>query len=169
VSYYINKSFKGINARFHRKAVSISKLKPLTTKAFIDGEYDSMVTDAFNNAYQKYLMSLRNLKGVVRWFDRGSGEGTLLIPELDLYCSVYACNLKGKKTWYSETACVYLEDGQDVIVERLAEVDRGVTPIIYDGVKFDSDKWNSLDHSRLAFKCDDNGNAINGLFADSGE
>ncbi len=29
---------------------------------------------------------------------------------------------------------------------------------------FDEDKWNSLDQNSLAFRCDDSGKALNGLF-----
>lgn len=38
------------------------------------------------------------------------------------------------------------------------------TCVVTSGGIFDTEKWSHLDHSRLAFRKDENGNFINGLF-----
>ena len=93
-------------------------------------------------------------------------EGLVKIHGTDLMLqTIYACNINGKKTWYPKTACVYYTEGQEVDVELKVFSNfklfvNGLTP-----GHFDSERWNSLDQSRLAFKCDENGKAINGLFS----
>lgn len=78
--------------------------------------------------------------------------------------TVYACNIQGRKTWYSETACVYYETGQVVEVELKAFSGfklfvNGTTPGILD-----EERWNRIKNQDLAFRCDENGNAVTGLF-----
>lgn len=164
---YINgkRKLRGHAAWFFKKPVSFSKINPLKTRILQQVNLDRLSKQAFDQALMFYLETLTNLEGSVQWFDRNSGEGSIHIPALDIYTRVYACNLKGKKTWYSETACVYLEKDQTVKIERLGRIDAGLTPIINEGVIFDEEKWISLDQSKLAFRCDENGKAINGLFA----
>lgn len=102
-------------------------------------------------------------KATVRWFNRSSGEGMVRIVDEDgeMHTAVlYACNIPGKKTWFENTACVYYEEGQEIEVYISHGMVVGITPGIPD-----TKKWNSLDHSRLAFVCNDAGEAINGLFA----
>jgi hypothetical protein len=100
----------------------------------------------------------------VLWFSRSSGKGSVRIVETKDMLPLYACNISGKKTWFPETACVYYEPKQIIKVKCSVFAGgevfvNGLTPGI-----FDADRWNSLDKSRLAFKCDKNGKAINGLF-----
>lgn len=102
------------------------------------------------------------MKAVVLFFDRSRGEG--MIKGLD-GCSgireIYACNIPGKKTWYPETACVFYIEGEiiDITVTNEGRFIVPTTPGI-----FDKEKWNKLDQTKLAFKCDDSGKAINGFF-----
>jgi hypothetical protein len=92
-------------------------------------------------------------------------DGLVKIHGTDLMLqTLYACNIKGTKTWYPETACVYYNEGQEIDVELSVFSGfklfvNGVTP-----GHFDEEKWNRLDKSRLAFKCDENGKALNDLF-----
>jgi hypothetical protein len=74
---------------------------------------------------------------------------------------IYACNIPGKKTWYPETACMYFNEGQEI--EVIQDANGFIIPQT-PGI-FDESKWNGLDQSRLAFKCDENGKATTGLFA----
>lgn len=103
------------------------------------------------------------LKGVVSWFNRTSGEGYIRVEGEGLW-PIYACNIKGKKTWYPETACVYLNEGDEVEVEIQPFLSGSLLVCHTPGI-VDEDKWNRLDQSTLAFKCNDKGEAINGLFA----
>lgn len=100
----------------------------------------------------------------VRWFDNSSGKGMVRIIETGDTFPLYACNIAGRKTWYPETACVSYEPKQVVDVE--CKVFAG-GEVFVNGLtqgNLDESKWNSLDQSRLAFKCDENGQALNGLF-----
>lgn len=100
------------------------------------------------------------MKAVVLYFNRNSGEGMVQgLDDCQGTAMVYACNIPGKKTWYPETACVFYVEGQIIDFEMNDHFVVPVTPGI-----FDEEKWNSLDHDRLAFKCDENGKATNGLF-----
>jgi hypothetical protein len=101
----------------------------------------------------------------VNWMRPGDGEGWVTILETGDSLPIYACNIKGTKTWYPETACVYYETGQVVDVECKVFAGGQVFVCGLTPGYFDADKWARLDQKRLAFKCDDNGNAINGLFA----
>lgn len=89
-----------------------------------------------------------------------SGEG-MIKDNAGNVVEIYACNIPGKKTWYAQTACVYYEKDQEIEVEQddNSGLILGITPGI-----FDETKWNSLDQTRLAFKCDNKGKAITGLF-----
>lgn len=83
--------------------------------------------------------------------------------------TIYACNIQGKKTWYPETACVYYNTGDvvDVEIQVTHGFERfviGLTPGILD-----EEHWNRIKDQSLAFRCDENGNAVTGLFAKKGE
>ena len=100
------------------------------------------------------------MRVTVCWFDKKSGTGWVRAGD-GSSAPIYACNIKGKRTWYAETACVYYSDGQEVEIEQDENgFVIGVTP-----GTLDQDKWNSLDQARLAFRCDDTGKAVNGLFS----
>lgn len=95
-------------------------------------------------------------------FDRNRGEGMIRAVYGNglNWGTIYACNIPGKKTWYPETACVYYGVGQ--VIEVCVD-DNFNIPVTRG--EFDAEKWAGLDQSRLAFKCNDDGKAINGLFA----
>lgn len=96
----------------------------------------------------------------ILWFDDLRGEGRVRCLKSGNTAMIYACNIKGKKTWYPETACVSYGIGQIVQVEQ----DCNGFIIGHTQGFFNQDKWQGLNHANLAFKCDDDGNAINGLF-----
>jgi len=106
----------------------------------------------------------QSIECVVLWFDRTVGDGWVKCLADGSVGEIYACNIKGKKTWYPETACVFYAEGEIVEVE-VQRYEGGPTFIIglTPGI-FDAEKWGGLDHNRLAFKCDEDGKATTGLF-----
>lgn len=108
------------------------------------------------------MSTQKRIKAVVKWFDRRDGECSVRGLNDEGTFRIYACSIPGKKTWYPETACVYYNEGDEIEIEPLDEPPyaKAITPGI-----FDEAKWNSLDHDRLAFRCDENGEALCGLFA----
>lgn len=98
-------------------------------------------------------------KAKVLSFNKSSGEGLVKLVDFSGVYDIYACNIPGKRTWYANTACMYYDEGQTIEVEA---TDEGLLKCLTPGI-FDKEKWDSLDHSRLAFKCDENGDAVNGL------
>jgi len=97
---------------------------------------------------------------VVLWFNRQSGEGFVRSLKDGSSGEIYACNIKGKRTWYPETACVHYAPGEIVQVEV---DDNGFVLGLTPGI-FDRAKWETLDHERLAFRCDETGKLVTGLF-----
>jgi len=158
--------FNGINAKYFRKSVSINLKNPMQSKCLESINVQAGIQDSFNDAYRQYVLGSdsrsKNLNGTVMWFshDKGMIKDTI---SGQLY-SVYACNIQGAKTWFENTACMYLKEGETVQYD-LADMGTHLTPSKVRGnVYFDAEKWNSLDQSKLAFKCDENGKVINGLF-----
>lgn len=139
--------------------VTLKQIKERHLHHYREEDYFRHVAE---NAFVDQYNGKRFKATVVSW----SGcEGLVKIHCTDLMLqTIYACNIQGKKTWYPETACVYYTEGQNVDVEL----------VVFSGFKlfvngltpghFDKQRWESLDQSRLAFKCDENGKAINGLF-----
>lgn len=104
---------------------------------------------------------------VISW---NGTEGLVEIHGTDLmFQTIYACNIEGKKTWYPETACVSYEEGQLIDVKLSVFSSFKLLVIGLTPGKLDAERWNSLDKNRLAFKCDEKGEAINGLFAEKKE
>jgi hypothetical protein len=104
---------------------------------------------------------MRTFKCKVLFFDRCSGEGLLCSAEEGAPSGwINAACIPGCKTWFPHTACVYYI--ADQIIDVHTDPELGWIIPDTQGT-FDSEKWNSLDHSRLAFKCDETGKAINGL------
>lgn len=101
----------------------------------------------------------------VRWFSRISGEGMVRVTIGDReHClPIYACNIKGKKTWYPETACVYYEKDQTIEVEVKWD-DHACFVIGLTPGTLDVEAWDRIKEKDLAFRCDDDGNATTGLF-----
>jgi hypothetical protein len=154
IAFVNGKKISGIAARFP-KSMSIKK------------EYDlaSAEQESVNDLCRSYLGRLKGRRGVVRRFDRTTGKGWITDPELDQVFSVYGCNIKGAKTGYPHTACMYLDCGAEVVFD-LFDFGNHISAVNVTGdVRFDQELWNSLDHDKLAFKKDADGNFINGLFA----
>lgn len=139
--------------------VTLRQIKELGANQYREEDYFRHVAE---DDYIRAYNGKRFKATVVSW----SGcEGLVKIHGTDLMLqTIYACNIQGKKTWYPETACVYYTEGQEVDVELSVFSGfklfvNGLTPGY-----FDEAKWNALDKSRLAFKCDEDGKAVNGLF-----
>jgi cold shock CspA family protein len=99
-------------------------------------------------------------QGIVRWFDRLSGEGMVRGADGKSHW-VFGCNLIGAKTLFEHTACMYLVEGEAVEFE----LHDGCGAVKVSGGHFDAEKWNSLDQSKLAFKVGFDGQLESGLFA----
>jgi hypothetical protein len=146
---------------------TVKSYRPITLKdikALRANEYRE--SDYFRHQAEEEFQTTYNDKTfkatVISW---SGTEGLVKIHGADLRPqTIYACNISGKRTWYNEMACVFYTKGQVVDVQLKVFpgphlIVCGLTP-----GHFDSEKWNSLDQSRLAFKCNENGEAINGLF-----
>lgn len=168
-SCYIGNEHSGIEGVHPSKSVSINLKNPMQSKFFKDLGDRRMHLDrnrAFNQAYRSYIAkTVQGYTAKVSWFDKGRGEGSIHCEALDTSFPIYACGLPGKKTWYAETACMYLERGDKVQFDLSGNSHQLFVVNVVGPVKFDAEKWNGLDQDRLAFKCDDDGKAINGLFA----
>lgn len=102
--------------------------------------------------------------GTIDWFDRDRGDGMITCNGERL--PIYACNIKGRKTWYPETACVYYEKGQ--VVECHIDI-QGYGDIFCIGDTpghFDAERWDQIRDTNLAFRCDDEGRVITGLMSE---
>lgn len=115
----------------------------------------------FRDKYHGKTLSAR-----VCWFNILQGQGMVDVDGHRLV--IYACNIKGRKTWYPETACTFYEDGETVEVRiecsfggRVDVI--GLTPGYIDNVK-----WDSIKDQELAFRCNEDGQAVTGLFSQGG-
>jgi len=90
-------------------------------------------------------------------------EGLVNIPGLGLL-PLYACNIKGAKTWYPETACVSYREGQTVDVQLKVFAGGKVFVCGLTPGTLDTEHWDRIKDKPLAFRCDEDGNAISGLF-----
>ncbi len=104
-------------------------------------------------------------KAEVRWFDKSSGEGSVRGLNGEGSWTLYACNIKGTKTWFANTACVHYAKGQ--IIDAEVKVSYGCSLLVtHTPGLFDAVKWGLLDQKNLAFKCNEQGEATSGLFAE---
>jgi hypothetical protein len=149
------------------KAGTVQSYKPVTLKQIKaerlneyreDHYFRHVAEDAFQAAYHDKTFKAT----VIYW---SGSEGLVKIEGVDLMLqTIYACNIKGAKTWYPETACVSYTKGQAIDV-TLKVFTGGVlfvcgnTPGILD-----QERWDRIKDTNLAFRCDDNGVALNGLF-----
>lgn len=78
---------------------------------------------------------------------------------------LYACNIKGAKTWYPETACVFHAKGEVIDAELKVFFGSGALLVSHTLGTLDADRWNSLDQSELAFRVGDDGQLASGFFA----
>ena len=105
-------------------------------------------------------------KGTVLWFEKSIGEGIIRDNESQITHRVYACNIVGAKTGYPHTACMYLENGQQVEFALTGDpyIDGPCgAGNITNGI-FDAEHWDRIKGEKLAFRKNDNGEFINGLF-----
>lgn len=122
-------------------------------QAELDAQHESEM-DAYEQYYNKYnglvfkAVVVSGSKGNTEFLVDGlNGEGRYW---------VFACNIKGAKTMYPETACVYLKTGDIVEVKLTVFTKQTFASVLTQG-HLDSEYWNSLDHSKLAFKYNDDG------------
>lgn len=104
---------------------------------------------------------------VISW---SGTEGLVKIHGTDLMLqTIYACNIAGKRTWYPETACVSYTEGQQIDVRLDVFAGGKLFVVGLTQGTFDADQWARLDQDKLAFKCNEQGEAINGLFGQKRE
>lgn len=101
------------------------------------------------------------IKAKVMWFDKRDGGGVARSLDGQNVYRISAAGIPGKKTWYPHTACVFYTNGQEIELELLDEAPYAKCLTLGT---FDHAKWNELDHDRLAFRCDENGKLLCGLF-----
>lgn len=164
------KRYRNMTGYFAKRVKKITKAKwvELAIQEVERREQDRK--DAKISAFNEFADYVKNktFKAKVRWFDKSSGEGTVTILDDNINYSypIYACNIKGKKTWYANTACVYYT--KDQIIDITVSTHGYGSPVFICGETqghFDQEAWDSLDQDRLAFKCNEDGEATNGLFA----
>lgn len=141
--------------------VTVAQIKAERIHIFEEKHYfQYKAEDAFAEAYNG-----KQYKATVLSWDDSRGQGFVTIHGTDLrFQDIYACNIKGKKTWYPETACVSYEKDQVIDVEL--KVFSGAK-LFVNGLtegKLDTEKWDGLKKEDLAFRCDEDGNAVTGLF-----
>lgn len=162
--YFGGTRHSGVRAWMPSKSVSLNLKNPLASKFFETVNLKYYMNEAGSNAYRSFILGDKSrcegLTGLVTWFN---GEEGFIRVNGQLY-PVYACNIKGAKTWYLETACMFLVAGETVTVD-LRDMGDHLTCRVTTGGHFDAAKWDSLDQTKLAFRCDDEGKALNGLFA----
>lgn len=149
------------------KPITLTQIRRDGIRIYTDEEHTQYQKDcaeheawsAFRDKYHGKVF-----KATVRWFDSARGEGVVRIDE-DLSLQIYACNIKGRKTWYSETACVYYKEGQIVDIKVDCHSHRTIFAIGKTQGYFDTEAWDRIKDQNLAFRCDEEGNATNGLFA----
>jgi hypothetical protein len=98
----------------------------------------------------------------VSWFDKSSGVGMVKLPDGQHGPSVplYACNIPGRRSWFAETACMYFNAGDKVE----CYIDSGLLVAVTPG-EFDQEKFDAINWDNASFKCNDDGQLLNGLFA----
>lgn len=170
-TYYVGAlNFQSTSSRHFKKMQSLRIKAPMTSKCIVEHEryWTQDGAEALREAGRKYILGTpalsKSLTGIVKWFNRDSGSGSIVCNRTGNSYELHACNINGKKTWYSETACVYVQVGQQVTFD-LADMGTHVTAVVTDGGVFDAAKWASLDQSKLTFKCDAGNNLISGMFA----
>lgn len=104
----------------------------------------------------------KTFTAVVNWFDNTRGLGVVTLNN-GTDSVIYACNIKGKKTWYPETACVYYTKGQTVDVEIECIGHKSFAKGLTEGT-LDVEGWDRIKDKDLAFRCNKVGEAVTGLF-----
>lgn len=152
------------------KPITLTQIRRDGIRIYTDEEHtqyqrDRAEYEAFSALRTKYHK--KPLKATVRWFNPNSGIGTIIIEGAEDLPSfpIYACNIKGRKTWYPETACVSYETGEIVDIELDMHTRHSIFVIGITPGKLDVAEWDRIKDQNLAFRCDEDGKAINGLFA----
>ena len=139
----------------------ITKAQMKARDAAIDAERESNWTayEALRARFDGAIFKAR----VVFW--RGS-KGTIEGLNGEGRFWLHSCNVKGARTWYPETACMLLkiDDIIDAEIKVFYGPD-GCIAVSHTPGTLDVERWASLDKSKLAFKCDDDGALVSGLFA----
>jgi hypothetical protein len=143
--------------------ITVKRIKELGLREFTAAWYDE-------ERYETWLRETFHGKDFTARVLTGGPRNTeffikLLDPERanDPLLTIYACNIYGAKTWYPETASVYYDVDQEITV-RGNVIGRelflmGITP-----GTLNVEQWDRIKNKNLAFRCDDNGNAVTGLF-----
>lgn len=144
------------------KPVSLSTIKKEGIRILGDSSYFLQVQfEDFRNKYHD-----KEFLAKVDWFDAVRGLGMVSIDD-SLRLPIYACNIDGKKTWFPETACVYYTEKQEVLVRIDSHSYSHVSVIGLTPGTPDTEGWNNIKNQDLAFRCNEKGDAINGLFTNN--
>lgn len=168
ISVYVGGLHQGIRACHSRSLISINLKNPKNSKVFRTWNLKAYMKEALGDGVRTFLLATpslsQNVSGLVTYW---SGTEGIIKNNLGTF-TVYACNIKGAKTWYSETACMFLKEGETVEFD-LVDMGDFLTPNkVRSNVYFDAKKWASLDQGKLTFKLDESGEPISGLFASEG-
>lgn len=139
------------------------KRRKLTKAQIADNEAAKQVKYNQWKQFQKKYHG-KTFTAVVRWFNKSSGEGVVRLDD-GLSLPIYACNIAGRKTWYPETACVYYAEGQIVQIKVDVHMYSTIFAIGVTSGHLDIERWDQIKDKDLAFRCNEDGQAINGLFA----
>ena len=123
-------------------------------------EQELQAFEAFRDKYTGLVFA-----ATVRWFNKLSGEGMVrgLGDHSHISMPLYACNIKGSKSWYEHQACMFHEEGREIEVE--IKVFYGGSILVSHTPGFlDEEKWNSIKDKNRAFAVNDDG-SVTGLFA----
>lgn len=143
------------------RPVTLTEIRKSRIHIYEDGDYwRHKEWDTFRTKYHG-----KELPARVVWFDKLTGVGSV---EFDgKLATIWACNITGKKTWYPETACTYYERGQEIRVRIETSFGGRIDVIGVTPGHLDHERWEQLKDKDLAFRCDDAGNAVTGLFAET--
>lgn len=146
------------------RPVTLKEIKALRAHEYRERDYFRHVEEEeFYKAHNG-----RRCKATIVDGGKGCSEMLAKVEGLGWLQPIYACNIAGNKTWYPETACVYYETGQVVDVEL--KVFHGFKLFVCGITQgtLDVEHWDRIKDQSLAFRCDDKGNAITGLFKSKG-
>jgi hypothetical protein len=141
------------------RPVTKAEIKTLNAHHYKENDYFRHIAEAdFIKEHNERKCKATIISNVTR------GEMLVKVEGLDHLQVIYACNIKGAKTWYPETACVYYKKGEVVDVELKVYHDFKVFVCGLTPGHLDTEHWERIKDEPLAFRCDENGKAITGLF-----
>jgi hypothetical protein len=143
------------------RPVTLSEIKALRANEYKEEDYFRHIEqDEFYKAHNGRRCKATIISGGV-----GSCEMLAQVEGLDYLQKIYACNIVGKRTWYPETACVYYKSGEIVDVELKV---CGGFNLFVCGITpghLDTEHWDRIKDEKLAFRCNELGETVTGLFA----